>query len=115
MNILIAAATAAALTALPPSIAPDDIQPGAYAIDTKETLVTTLSHGALTTSGGADPLASTVTTSRAALESVILGQKTLAAAIGDGSVKIAGDARPLRNFWALLVDFQTAIPLIAPR
>ncbi len=39
MNILIAAATAAALTALPPSIAPDDIQPGAYVIDTKETLV----------------------------------------------------------------------------
>jgi len=39
MNILIAAATAATLTALPPSLAPDDVQPGTYLIDSKETLV----------------------------------------------------------------------------
>ncbi len=83
--------------------------------DSQEILSATLSHGALTTGSKADPQASMVTTSRAALEPVILGQKTLADAMADGSVKIVGDARPLTDFWALLVDFKTGIPLIEPR
>jgi alkyl sulfatase BDS1-like metallo-beta-lactamase superfamily hydrolase len=85
--------------------------------DTKETLVSTLQHGALTAiAGKADPKAvATVVTSRAALEPVILGQKPLADAIIQGGIAVTGDAQSLSDLWALLVDFKTGIPLVEPR
>ncbi|HEY2836094.1 MAG TPA: alkyl sulfatase dimerization domain-containing protein [Rhizomicrobium sp.] len=85
--------------------------------DTREILVATLQHGALTAiRGKVDGEASAmVTTSRAALEPVILGQKTLADAMKDGEVEVIGDTQALTDFWALLVDFKSGIPLVLPR
>ena len=81
--------------------------------DTKEVLVSTLSHGALTWSAGkATPQAdASVTTTRAALEPVILGQKTLA----DAGIAASGNAKALPDLWALLADFKSGIPVIEPR
>lgn len=85
--------------------------------DTKEMLAATLQHGALTiVPGKVDGEAeATVTTSRSALEPIILGRKTLAEAMADGGIRVVGDAKPLIDFWALLVDFKTGIPLVTPR
>jgi alkyl sulfatase BDS1-like metallo-beta-lactamase superfamily hydrolase len=84
--------------------------------DTKESVVTTLQHGALTAGapGNAGPDA-IVTTTRAALEPVILGQKPLASAIGQGGIAVTGNAKALSDLWAMLVDFKTGIPLVEPR
>jgi alkyl sulfatase BDS1-like metallo-beta-lactamase superfamily hydrolase len=81
--------------------------------DTKEALVSTLEHGALTWSVGnaAAQADARVTTTRAAFEPVILGRKTLA----DASITAAGNAKSLTDLWALLVDFKSDIPLILPR
>jgi alkyl sulfatase BDS1-like metallo-beta-lactamase superfamily hydrolase len=85
--------------------------------DTREILAATLQHGALTAiRGKVDGEASAmVTASRAALEPVILGQKALADAMKDGEVKVIGDTKTLTDFWALVVDFGTGIPLVEPR
>lgn len=81
--------------------------------DTDEALVSTLENGALTwISGKTDPRAgASVTTTRAALEPVILGQRTLA----DARMNVSGDANAPSELWALLVDFKTGIPLVEPR
>ena len=83
--------------------------------DTKERLVSTLEHGALTwstrkTDSHAD---ATVTTTRQVLEPVILGQKTLADAMGHG-MSVSGNANAMSDLWALLVDFKTGIALVEP-
>lgn len=80
--------------------------------DTKEVLTSTLEHGALTWIGGkADPHAdATVTTTRAVLEPVILGQKTLS----DAGLAVTGNAQSLSDLWALLVTFKTGIALVEP-
>jgi alkyl sulfatase BDS1-like metallo-beta-lactamase superfamily hydrolase len=85
--------------------------------DSTEVEVTTLQHGALTARGGkAGPEAgTTVVTSRAVLEPVILGQKTLADAIRQGGIAVSGDTKALSDLWALLVDFKSGIPLVEPR
>jgi len=83
--------------------------------DSKETLTATLSHGALTTSGAKADAAVSVTTSRTALEPVILGQKPLADAIKDGGIAVSGNAEALTDLWSLLVDFRSGIPLVEPR
>lgn len=84
--------------------------------DTGERLITTLLHGALTARSGNDARTTvTVITTRAALEPVILGQKTLADAMQDGGITVTGDTRSLADLWALLVDFKTGIPLVEPR
>jgi alkyl sulfatase BDS1-like metallo-beta-lactamase superfamily hydrolase len=84
--------------------------------DTHETLVSTLEHGALTWSGGkADPHAdATVVTTRQILEPVILGQGTLAGAMGHG-MSASGNANAVSDLWALLVDFKTGIALVEPQ
>jgi len=84
--------------------------------DMHESLVSTLEHGALTSlSGKTDPHADvTVTTTRQVLEPVILGQKALADIMGHG-MTATGNANSVSDLWALLVDFKTGIPLIAPR
>jgi alkyl sulfatase BDS1-like metallo-beta-lactamase superfamily hydrolase len=85
-------------------------------IDTKETLASTLEHGALTwISGKSDPRAdATVTTTRQVLEPIILGQKTLDDAMAHG-ISAAGNAESISDLWALLVDFKSGIPLVEPR
>jgi len=83
--------------------------------DSKETLTATLSHGALSVSGAKPGAAVSVTTSRTALEPVILGRKTLADAIKDGGIAVSGNAEALTDLWSLLVDFKSGIPLMEPR
>jgi alkyl sulfatase BDS1-like metallo-beta-lactamase superfamily hydrolase len=84
--------------------------------DTKEALVSTLEHGALTwSSGKSDPHAdASVVTTRQILEPVILGQGTLTDAVGHG-LTATGNANAVSDLWALLVDFKTGIALIEPR
>ena len=84
--------------------------------DTHEALVSTLEHGALTwSSGKPDPHAdASVVTTRQILEPVILGQGTLADAMGHG-LTATGNANVVSDLWALLVDFKTGIALVEPR
>jgi alkyl sulfatase BDS1-like metallo-beta-lactamase superfamily hydrolase len=72
--------------------------------------VCTLEHGALTwITGKTDPNAvTTVTTTRAVLEGVILGQRTLADAIEHREITTSGDAKAVSDLWALLVDSRPA-------
>ena len=82
--------------------------------DTKETLTSTLEHGALTwISGKSDPHTdATVTTTRQVLEPIILGQKMLAGSAAQ--MTVTGNAKAVPDLWALLVDFKTGNPLIEP-
>ena len=84
--------------------------------DTHESLASTLEHGALTwTTGKANPAAvTTVTTTRPVFESVIMGQRALTDAIEHREITTAGDAKALSDLWALLVDFETGLPLVEP-
>lgn len=74
--------------------------------------MSTLEHGALTWRAAKTGVAAdaNVTTTRGALERVILGQQTLA----DADIAAAGNAKALSDFWALLVDFKPGIPLVLP-
>jgi alkyl sulfatase BDS1-like metallo-beta-lactamase superfamily hydrolase len=85
--------------------------------DTGESLASTLSHGALTwVSGKADPHpAMTVTTTRATLEAVILGQRTLSDALQRQEVATDRDAKPLIDLWGLLVDFPANFSMVTPQ
>jgi len=84
--------------------------------DSDEVLASTLEHGALTwIAGKTNPhAAATVTTTRAALERVILGRQSLADALTGGEIVISGDAKALPELWSLLVSFETGLPLVAP-
>jgi len=85
--------------------------------DTRESLASTLQHGALTAiNGKADPNAtSTVSTTRSVFESVILGQRTLADAMEHGEIAATGDAQAVLDLWALLVDFRTGFSMVEPQ
>ena len=80
--------------------------------DTKETLTSTLQHGALTWIAGnaAANADATVTVTRTALESVILGKTKL----DDAALATSGNAKAVSDLWALLVSFQTGFPMLAP-
>jgi alkyl sulfatase BDS1-like metallo-beta-lactamase superfamily hydrolase len=84
--------------------------------DTGESLASTLEHGALTSITGktARNAVSTVTTTRAVFENVILGQRTLADAMEHGEVTNSGDSKAASNLLALLVDFETGFPVVEP-
>jgi alkyl sulfatase BDS1-like metallo-beta-lactamase superfamily hydrolase len=84
--------------------------------DTHESLVSTLEHGALTSiTGKAAPNAmTTVTTTRTVLESVILGQRTLADVMEHREITTAGEAKAVPDLWALLADFKTGFPVVEP-
>ena len=56
-----------------------------------------------------------VTTTRAAMEPVILGQKTLADTIGGGGMAVSGNTQSLAGLWTLMVDFKSGIALVEPR
>jgi alkyl sulfatase BDS1-like metallo-beta-lactamase superfamily hydrolase len=84
--------------------------------DTHESLSSTLEHGALTstirqTASNAD---ATVTTTRPVFEAVILGQRTLADALGGGQMVTSGNVKALRDLWAPFVVFHTDFPIVAP-
>ena len=84
--------------------------------DTHEVLASTLEHGALTsiadrTAPNSD---ATATTTRQVLEKIILGQRTLDDAMKHGDLAIGGDAKSVSGLWALLVDFKTGFPVVAP-
>ena len=84
--------------------------------DTNETLTSTLQHGALTWTprAAAANAGTTVTTTRAAFEAVILGQRPLADAMAQGGIAASGNAKALTDLWALVVDFPTGFPMVAP-
>ena len=84
--------------------------------DTHESLASTLDHGALTwlTDKTAPNAVTTVTTTRAAFESVILGQRPLADAMEHGEITATGDAEAVSRLWGLLVDFESGFPVVEP-
>jgi linear primary-alkylsulfatase len=84
--------------------------------DTRESLTSTLEHGALTsTTRKIAPNAdTTVTTTRPVFEAVILGQRTLADALDRGEITTSGNAKAVRDLWALLVDFRSGFPMVTP-
>ena len=84
--------------------------------DTDESLTSTLEHGALTWITGKNaPLATTtVTASRVAFESVILGQRTLQDAMEHREITTVGNAEAVSHLLALLVDFETEFPVVEP-
>ncbi len=77
--------------------------------DTRESLASTLAHGALTSITGktAANAVVTVTTTRPVFESVILGQRTLDDAIEHREITTIGDAKAVSALSTLLVDFET--------
>jgi len=84
--------------------------------DTHESLMTTLEHGALTstTRNLATHADTTVTTARPVLEAVILGQRTLADALDRREITTSGNLKAVGDLWALLVDFRAGLPMVAP-
>jgi alkyl sulfatase BDS1-like metallo-beta-lactamase superfamily hydrolase len=84
--------------------------------DTHESLSSTLEHGALTstTRRMAVNADATVATTRPVFEAVILGQQTLADALGDSQMKTSGNVKALRDLWALFVVFHPDFPIVAP-
>jgi alkyl sulfatase BDS1-like metallo-beta-lactamase superfamily hydrolase len=84
--------------------------------DTRESLASTLEHGALTSITGktAPNAVTTVTTTRTAFESVILGQRTLADAMEHREITTVGDAKAVSDLFALLADFEARFPVVDP-
>ena len=84
--------------------------------DTRESLTSTLEHGALTsTTRKIAPNAdTTATTTRPVFEAVILGQRTLADALDRREITTSGNVKAVRDLWALLVDFHSGLPMVAP-
>jgi alkyl sulfatase BDS1-like metallo-beta-lactamase superfamily hydrolase len=82
--------------------------------DTRESLASTLEHGALTsiTDKTAPNAVTTVTTTRTVFESVILGQRTLEDAMEHREITAIGDARAVSDLFALLVDFEAGFPVV---
>jgi alkyl sulfatase BDS1-like metallo-beta-lactamase superfamily hydrolase len=83
--------------------------------DTRESLAST--HGALTSITGktAPNAVTTVTTTRPVFESVVLRQRTLADAMEHREITTIGDAKAVSDLLALLVDFETAFPVVEPK
>src|SRR5882762_1288142 len=84
--------------------------------DTRESLASTLEHGALTSITGktAPNAVTTVTTTRTVFESIILGQRTLADAMGHREITTIGDAKAVSDLFTLLVDFEAGFPVVEP-
>ncbi len=84
--------------------------------DTRESLTSTLDHGALTstTRKMASHADASVTTTRPVFEAVVLGQRTLANALDGGQITASGNVNAVRDLWALLVGFPSTFPMAAP-
>jgi alkyl sulfatase BDS1-like metallo-beta-lactamase superfamily hydrolase len=84
--------------------------------DTRESIASTLEHGALTSINGKTDTnaATTVTTTRTVFEGVILGKRTLADAIEHREITTVGDTKAVSDLLALLVDFEPGFPIVEP-
>jgi len=84
--------------------------------DTRESLTSTLEHGALTSTTRkiATNADTTVTTTRPVFEAVVLGQRTLADALDRSEITTSGHVNAVRDLWALLVDFPSGLPIVSP-
>src|SRR6266404_4116937 len=84
--------------------------------DTRESLASTLEHGALTwiTGKTAPNAVTTVTTKRPVFESIILRRRTLADAMEHGELASVGDTNAVSDLLALLADFETGFPVVEP-
>ena len=85
--------------------------------DTKESLVSTLDHAALTyvpgkTSARAD---ASVTTTRAVFNAVVLRQRTFADAQQQGVLTVVGNAARLTELMSYFDDFDPAFNIVEPR
>ncbi len=85
--------------------------------DTKESLVSTLDHAALTyvpgkTAARAD---ASVTTTRAVFNAVVLRQRTFAEAQQQGAMTVAGNAARLTELMSYFDDFDPAFNIVEPR
>jgi alkyl sulfatase BDS1-like metallo-beta-lactamase superfamily hydrolase len=85
-------------------------------IDSKESLASTLEHGALTSIVGktASDAEATVITTRVAFEEVVLQQRTFSDQIQQGDIKIAGNPARVTDLIALLDDFEAMFPIVEP-
>jgi alkyl sulfatase BDS1-like metallo-beta-lactamase superfamily hydrolase len=84
--------------------------------DTRESLTSTLEHGALTstTRRMASDADAAVATTRRVFEAIVLGQRKLADALAGGEMTVRGNVDVVRRLWALIVDFPAGFPLVAP-
>src|SRR6266404_2233857 len=84
--------------------------------DTRESLASTLEHGALTwiTGKTAPNAVTTVTTTRPVFESIILRRRTLADAMEHRELASVGDTNAVSDLLALLADFETGFPVVEP-
>ena len=85
--------------------------------DTKESAVSTLSHGALTAVMGKDATNAdaTVTMPRAVFGAVVLRQRAIGDAIQAGDARVAGNATRVTQLFGLFDDFDAAFPIVEPR
>ena len=85
--------------------------------DTRETVASNLSHGALTAIlNRTEPAANAgVTLTRPTLEAIILGQRTFANALQSGAMTVTGDASQLTRLFSFLDSFDAGFPVIEPR
>jgi len=85
--------------------------------DTKESAASNLSHGALTAVMGKNDANAdaTVTMARAAFETVVLKQRTMADAIQRGDAQVSGDAAKVTQLFDFLDDFDAVFPIVEPR
>ncbi len=89
--------------------------------DNGEKFLIELSNATLTNVEGyqAEDADLTVTINRADLESVMMGTKTLAAQIEDGTAKVKGNTEVLSQLGSMMMDFDLAFEIIpgtvAPR
>lgn len=84
--------------------------------DSNELLASTLEHGALTWINGKTDLnaAATVTTTRSAFESLVLGKRTIADVSKQSEITTSGDAKAVSDFWSLLDEFEPGLPIVEP-
>ena len=85
--------------------------------DTRDSAVSTLSHGALTVVKGKEVrnADATVTIPRAVFESVVLGQRAMAETIRRGDAMVTGNSTRVIQLFGLFDDFDAAFPIVEPR
>jgi alkyl sulfatase BDS1-like metallo-beta-lactamase superfamily hydrolase len=85
--------------------------------DTKESAVSTLSHGALTAVIGAEATNAdaTVTMQRAVFEALVLKRRGIADVIRAGDATVVGNTTRLTQLFGLFDDFETRFSIVEPR
>jgi alkyl sulfatase BDS1-like metallo-beta-lactamase superfamily hydrolase len=85
--------------------------------DTKENLVSTLDHAALTYLSGKTAATAdvTVSTTRSVFNAIVLRQRTFADAQQRGDMKVTGNAARLTELMSYFDDFDPAFNIVEPR